>query len=131
MAKRYLDWLQSQKGLMPLEDRPAGKFRAPKLAFNVRLKPEIAYQTSDGTFVTYLWATKLPSLTTQAAGAGIWMLREELAKGKFQGAQFQIRDLRNNRTFDESVMTNQSESILNADLALLNAIWVATAPLAA
>jgi hypothetical protein len=101
------------------------------MVFGIRLTPELVYSANGITYVTYLWAVRDPKLTRQAAGAGLHILKEELGKGKFQDARFQIRDLRQNRTFGEDVIINSSPGILAADIALLNTMWQGNLPKAA
>jgi hypothetical protein len=131
MAKRFLCWLESVSGAKPSKERPVGFYKPAGMAFGVRLRPELVYELNGVNIVTYLWATKLPRLTRQAAGAGVLMLRSELGVGEYGSARFQIYDLRQERLFDESSITNQTPDILAADMALVNAIWISALPKAA
>jgi hypothetical protein len=131
MATRFIDWWTAQVGALPESERPTGVYKTPQMAFGVRLVPELAHKLSNDLFVTYLWATNSPKLTRQAAGAGLFMLRSELAKSKYTSAKFQILDLRQNRLHGEDCITNQSASILQADVAQINAMWQDIMPKAA
>lgn len=131
MATRFVDWWIAQIAAVADADRPTGVYKTPTMAFGVRLSPELAYQQNGTSYVTYLWATNLPKLTRQAAGAGLFMLRSELAKGKFSSSKFQILDLRKQTLHEEDCITNQSSSILQADIAQINAMWKEVTPKAA
>lgn len=131
MAKRFLTWLKGLGEHTASPDRPSGTYKLPHMAFGVRLRPEFVYTANEEVYVTYLWATKLPRLTRQAAGAGLYMLKNELAKGQYASARFQIYDLRQERVFAEDTITNQSPDLLAADIALVNAIWLSALPKAA
>ena len=131
MAKRFLNWWNEQAGAKPSKERPAGRYKTPEMAFDIRLNPELVYEKDGTTFVTYLWATKLPRLARQTAASGLLMLRKELGKGIYSKAKFQILDLRQELVHTEAIVTNLAEDHLKADIALVNAIWVSAKPLAA
>lgn len=131
MASRFVDWWVAQVGAIADAERPAGRYKTASMAFGVRLAPELAHEQNGIMYVTYLWATNAPKLTRQAAGAGLFMLKSELAKGKFAAAKFQILDLRQNRLLEEDTITNQSPSILQADIAQINSMWQDITPQAA
>jgi hypothetical protein len=101
------------------------------MVFGIRLAPEIAYEFEGQTYVTYLWAMGTPKLTRQAAGSGLYLLREKLAVGKWKDARFQIRDLREKKTFGDDCITNQSANLLEADIATMNVMWSGSMPQAA
>ncbi|NIJ19680.1 hypothetical protein FHS95_001349 [Sphingomonas naasensis] len=131
MANHFVDWWIAQIGAVAEAERPTGRYKTPEMNFGVRLTPELAYNCGAVSYVTYLWATNLPKLTRQAAGAGLFMLRSELAKDKFRKVKFQILDLRQKRLYEEDCITNQSSSILQADIAQINAMWKDIIPKAA
>jgi hypothetical protein len=132
MAKLTCEWWdQLADGAFALEDRPSGTCRRAEMVFGIRLVPELAYEVAGTTYVTYLWAMRMPKLTRQAAGAGLYLLREKLAVGKWKDARFQIRDLREKKTFEEDCITNQSANLLEADIAAMNAMWSGSMPKAA
>jgi hypothetical protein len=54
-----------------------------------------------------------------------------LAVGEFHDARFQIRDLREKKTFGEDCITNESASLLQADIAAMNVMWSGSLPKAA
>jgi hypothetical protein len=128
MAKATCDWWDSIPGAKMLNERPSGTYRQPEMVFGIRLVPELAYELDGQKFVSYLWAVRLPKLSQQAAGAGLFLLREQLATGKFQDARFQIRDLRGQKTFEEDCITNSSANLLQADIAAMNAMWSGSLP---
>lgn len=130
-ATHFVDWWAAQIGAVADIDRPAGIYQTQPMAFGIKLAPELSYQQDNVGYVTYLWATNLPKLTRQAAGVGLFMLRSELAKGKFAASKFQILDLRQKRLYSEDVVNNQSGSILQADIAQMNAMWQDIKPKAA
>lgn len=132
MAKLTCDWWDElPEGASALEDRPSGIYRRPDMVFGIRLVPELAYQLDGQTYVTYLWAMRIPKLTRQAAGSGLYLLREKLAVGQWKDARFQIRDLREKRTLEEDCITNQSANLLEADIAAMNVMWSGSMPKAA
>ena len=126
MARRFLTWWSGMHGAVALADRPKGIFRTPDMHFGVKLVPELAYQQEGSAYVTYLWATKMPRLTRQMAGVGLYMLRQELMS-KVPGARFQILDLRQEVVFSEDCITNQTASLMAADIASINSIWASIA----
>lgn len=131
MAKRFLNWWSALEGATALGERPKGSFKTAEMAFHVRLRPELMYEQGGDRFVTYLWATKFPALSRQAAGAGLLMLRKALAGGAFADVRFQILDLRKEILHGEDLISNVTEDHLAADIALVNAIWMSAKPLAA
>jgi hypothetical protein len=131
MAARTCEWWDDLIGPIALAERPSGVYRRTGMDFGIRLQPELAYDWGSERRVTYLWAVDRPKLTRQAAGAGLHLLREELAKGSFKDARFEIRDLRQKKTFEEDCVTNASASLLQADIALMNAMWTGSLPKAA
>lgn len=131
MAKLTCDWWDGLEGASALNDRPSGTYRTSGMVFGIRLVPELAYKLDGQTYVTYLWAIRMPKLTRQAAGAGLYLLREKLGVGEFKNARFQIRDLREKKTFEEDSITNQSASLLQADIAAMNVMWSGSLPKAA
>jgi hypothetical protein len=131
MAKLTCEWWDGMPGATALPDRPAGTYRLAEMVFGIRLVPELAYSLGGETFVTYLWAMGMPKLTRQAAGAGLYLLREKLAAGKWNDARFQIRDLREKKTFQDDCITNQSANLLQADIAAMNVMWSGSMPTAA
>jgi hypothetical protein len=131
MATRTCEWWDDLVGAVALVDRPSGIYRRTGMGFGIRLQPELAYEWNGEKRVTYLWAIDRPKLTSQAAGAGLHLLREELAKGPFKDAKFEIRDLRQKKAFEEDCITNASASLLQADIALMNAMWTGSQPKAA
>lgn len=131
MAKRTCEWWDSLIGALALKDRPVGTYRQPEMVFGIRLAPELAYELGGETYVTYLWAMGAPKLTRQAAGSGLYLLREKLSVGKWKDAHFEVRDLRENKTFREDCITNTSASLLQADVAAMNVMWSGSLPKAA
>jgi hypothetical protein len=131
MAKLTCEWWDGLSGATALNERPSGTYRRPGMVFGIRLAPELAYELEGQTYVTYLWAIRMPKLTRQAAGAGLHLLREQLATGKFKDARFQIRNLREGKTLGEECITNQSANLLQADIAAMNAMWLGSLPKAA
>jgi hypothetical protein len=131
MAQRFLKWLGKLDAIEPLDRRPSNDYKTPSMAFGIKVRPEFVYKQGDQEFVTYLWATKLPKLTRQTAGAGLFLLREALAKGIYSAVKFQIYDLRQEKLLGEECITNQSADLLAADIALINAIWISATPKAA
>lgn len=131
MATRFVDWWIAETGAMADADRPSGTYKASNMTFGIRLVPELSYVRNGQRYVTYLWATNLPKMTKQAAGTGIYMLKASLSKGKFEGANFQILDLRQKKLYDESCISNKTPTILSADIAQINAMWIDIAPKAA
>lgn len=131
MAKLTCEWWDGLPGATALQERPSGTYRRPEMVFGIRLVPELAYELEGQTYVTYLWAIRMPKLTRQAAGAGLYLLREQLATGNFKDARFQIRDLREKKTFGEDCITNESASLLQADIAAMNVMWSGSLPKAA
>lgn len=123
MATRFIMWWQSMADAVALSSRPSGIYRTSEMAFGIRITPELSYSYNGNDIVTYLWATNLPKLTRQAAGAGLYMMRQNLGIGEFANAAFQIRDLRQSQTLTEEYVTNQSANILDADIALINSLW--------
>jgi hypothetical protein len=131
MAKLTCEWWDSLPGAAALVERPTGTYRKPEMVFGIRLAPELTYKLGGYTYVTYLWAIRMPKLTRQAAGAGLHLLREKLAVDKFHEARFQIRDLREKKTFGEDCITNESANLLQADIAAMNVMWSGSLPKAA
>ena len=131
MATRFVDWWIAQIGAIAKNERPSGVHKSQAMSFGIRMMPELAYEREGHLYVTYLWATNLPKLTRQAAGSGLHLLKDELAKGKFAKAHFQILDLRQKRLLNEDCITNQSASIALADIAQINAMWQDITPKAA
>jgi len=131
MATRFVEWLDSLEGAVASLDRPSGTYKKPNMVFGIRVVPELVYTLSGVRYVTYLWAIGMPKLTRQAAGAGLFLLRQQLGTGKFQDAKFQIRDLRQEKTLGEDCINNESPNILEADIALLNTMWLGNMPKAA
>lgn len=131
VASNFVEWWESIDGASACKDRPNGTYKRPGMVFGIRLAPELAYELGGTVYVTYLWATALPKLSRQAAGAGLYLLREELAAGEFKNDRFQIRDLRAKKTWEEDCITNQSPKLLEADIALMNAMWGGNLPKAA
>jgi hypothetical protein len=131
MATRFVEWLDSLEGAVASLDRPSGTYKRPSMVFGIRVVPELVYTLAGTRYVTYLWAIGLPKLTRQAAGAGLYLLRQQLGTGKFKDARFQIRDLRQQKTLEEDCVTNQSPNLLEADIALLNTMWQGNMPKAA
>jgi hypothetical protein len=131
MATRTCEWWDGLNGAVPLAERPSGTHRREGMNFGIRLQPELAYELNGAIHVTYLWAIERPKLTKQAAGAGLSLLREELAHGNFKDARFEIRDLRQAKTFEADSITNESASLLQADIAAMNVMWTGTLPKAA
>ena len=131
MAKRFLNWWRSLEGAVAQEDRPAGAYKTPDMAFHVRLRPELMYEQDNERLVTYLWATKFPTLTKQGAAAGLLMLRKALAVEQYTDVWFQILDLRKEIVHSEELISNVTEDHLAADIALVNAVWISAKPIAA
>ena len=131
MAKRFLNWWLALQGAVALQERPKGNYKTAEMAFSVRLRPELMYEYEGKRLVTYLWATKFPSLTKQAAAAGLLMLRKSLAAAPHADIRFQILDLRKEILHGEELISNVTEDHLAADIALVNAIWISAKPLAA
>lgn len=131
MAKSTCDWWDTLAGAAALNERPSGVYRRPGMVFGIRLVPELAYKMNGHKYVTYLWAIGIPKLTRQAAGAGLYLLRQQLATGAFEDARFQIRDLRQGATYDEDCISNQSPVLLQADIALMNVMSAGNLPEAA
>lgn len=131
MAARTCEWWDELEGASALSERPNGVYRRVGMNFGIRLQPELAYELSGETRVTYLWAVGSPKLTAAAAGAGLFLLRSELAQGKFEKASFEIRDLRQKKTYLEDCITNESAALLQADIAAMNSMWSGSLPKAA
>lgn len=131
MATRTCEWWDELEGVDALVERPRGTYKRDGMDFGIRLQPELAYKQDGVIFVTYLWAIERPKLTSQAAGAGLYLLRSELTQGNFKDARFQIRDLRQKKTFGEDQITNESASLLQADIAAMNVMWLDSLPKAA
>ena len=87
MAQNFLDWWNAQDGAVPLSSRPGAVHRAENMEFGIKMRPELAYEIGGQKHVVYLWATKTPALTKQGVGAGLHLLRKELAKGFFFGCE--------------------------------------------
>ena len=131
MATRFVDWWIAQTGAVARDARPSGTYKTPAMSFGIKMVPELAHDREGELFVTYLWATNMPKLTRQAAGAGLHLLRSQLAVGEFSAARYQILDLRQKRLYQEDCITNQSASIAQADIAQINAMWQDITPKAA
>ena len=130
MAKRFLNWWLALDTAAAFADRPKGNYKTAEMAFSVRLRPELMYKHEGQRLVTYLWATKFPALTKQAAAAGLLMLRKELATGPYADVRFQILDLRKEVLHGEDLISNVTEDHLSAVFGLVNAIWISAKPLA-
>jgi len=124
MATQFTGWWSSITDAVARPDRPEGVYKLAGMAFGIRLVPELVYSQSGEIYVTYLWAMNLPKLTKQIAGMGLYMLRSELAERAFKQAKFQFLNLRNLEMFGEDNVTNQTASLLNADISQINAIWI-------
>jgi len=85
MATRTCEWWDELEGATALSLRPHGVYRREGMNFGIRLQPELAYEIAGQVHVTYLWAVGSPKLTRQAAGAGLFLLRQELARENFSG----------------------------------------------
>ena len=124
MVNQFVNWWSSLSNAVAQPDRPEGVYKLPTMVFGIRLLPELAYLEEGELSGTCLWSVKAPKITKQIAGMGLHMLRGELAKGAFERAKFQILNLRNLEIFGEENITNQSASLLNADISQINSIWV-------
>lgn len=123
MATHFLEWWKEQSGALALKERPSGYYKADGMLFGIRLQPELAYVQNEKINVIYLWATKNPAITKQAAAAGLQMLKGRLGKGSFSGARFSILNLRNKTLLSDDLISNQSEALFNADVAGINELW--------
>lgn len=125
MANNFLEWWGKEiaDGAVALTDRPGGTYRHAEMEFGIRMQPELAYEKSGNIHVTYLWATKTPKITKQGAGSGIHLLRSQLAKGPFSGARFSILNLRDLSILGDDLVTNQSKTLADADIAGINQLW--------
>lgn len=123
MAQNFLDWWNAQDGAVPLSRRPGAVHRAENMEFGIKMRPELAYEIGGQKHVVYLWATKTPALTKQGVGAGLHLLRKELAKGFFSDARFSLLNLRKKELITESMISNQSHIIVSSDIAGINQLW--------
>lgn len=115
--------VERAEGAVALKERPSGYHKVDGMLFGIKLQPELAYEKNGKLNVVYLWATKTPSITKQSAGSSLQMLRGELAKEKFSEATFSILNLRNKSILSEDLISNQSEAIFKADIAVINELW--------
>lgn len=122
MAKRLKKWTTKLDGITVLDSRPSGLLKHNEWKFGIRMKPELAYLKNDIQYVTYLWATKSPTLSKKVAGMGVYLLKAKLARSNWVNAKFQIYDLRKSKIYDEALIDNATPILTTADLALLNSI---------
>lgn len=123
MAENFLDWWAGQTGAVAIPDRPAGTYRTTTMQFGIKMRPELAFDKDGVRHVVYLWATKTPKISNQAAGSGLFLLQKQLKKGKFADAKFSILNLRNKKLLSDDLITNQSSAIALAEISQLNEIW--------
>lgn len=123
MANNFLEWWNSQKNVKALSDRPSGVFKKQMMSFGIKMRPELAYEKDGSIHVVYLWATKSPKITNQAAGVGIYLLQEGLRKGNFKNAKFSILNLRTGKILSDNLVTNQSATLAAAEISLINELW--------
>ena len=123
MAKNFLTWWNSLKGAEALTSAPNGTYKSDAMHFGIKMRPELAYVKDGTTYVVYLWATQLPAMTNQIAGAGLQILRGKLAAGTFKDAKFSLLNLRTMKTLTEELISNQSKTVAQADIASINELW--------
>lgn len=123
MATNFLDWWNKQEDAKALSIRPSGVYKTGRMAFGIKMRPELAFERSGTRNVVYLWASKTPALTRQGVGAAIHLLKSQLAQGEFQDANFGLLNLRKGELMTEKYITNQSQILADSDIAGINQLW--------
>ncbi|MBL1404974.1 MAG: hypothetical protein COC17_03785 [Hyphomicrobiales bacterium] len=119
---KILDW-KSKRTLLALERQGRFEYVLGNSGFTVKMEPELAFSLNGSDYLAHVWATNTPTLSESTFSVGLYMLKLAAENHGIKSKNFLIIDTVKDRSFGEFNILANSESMLNAQSALLGALW--------